>query len=1145
MNAGFGGGRQLKVNWPRYPYPGLRPFRISPDCDEAMIFFGRTEHKDDVLERLNQSQFVSVVGPSGCGKSSLVKVGIIPALDAGLLTRAGFHWTTVQMRPGQDPLGNLARCLGEVCDLDSGFSVSGIEAMLRAERSGLWLLMDRLAPLLGAGSNASRPRRVLLVLDQFEEIFSGVQDQKAVDQFVGLITQFFRRPHPQLYVVLTMRTDFIGQCANFPGLAEILNKTQYITPVLRGQGLRDAISCPAETYGGALEDALIEQIMRDMGAGSTYDADHLPLMQHALLWLWQQAWPRIGATAPPNPGMEWPASRPKILLTLGDYQAHGGIIGILNHHADEIFGDVTARAPQLAGIAETMFRRLSERDASGRYKRAPAMVSEVCTLAGCARAALQPVIDRFAASDACFVELREGRPGDEQLDLSHESLIRQWKRLRGWANCEADMLARFLRIAGEAEIWQREGGSQSFLKSGGQFEVQDQWWRTHRPTPAWAARYSGGEAATGRISELLPLVEAFHASNKQLIRKNRLRRMAAAGAGVLLTAAIAIGFGLDTIAEEKDRAAKVQEAATQSHLKSAGIWGSRQIRTGHASTALKTLEAFLDNDKAYPHLPALESVAYAALVHAHEVRLLKFASQFNTTGFSPDGKWLLYMKDSSHLCFVKLTDADCYADSQTRLLRGVTSARWNRRGDRILAASADISALWLLPVTFRNNAPDIDMGRKHRLGDAENIARLGVGVFSPDGSRIVTGGDGQPLRVWDAQTGAKLAEQAMQRNKPFSTSFFIAMNADNTRIAEGLNDGGVSIYTVDEGAHGIETDTEFQMPKMPGRPSGYQTRSLEFHPKDPNLLLFGLAWQADVIDIKQKRLIFAVDTSGSGPGSQHPANAVVHGINPIVSQVAFDRAGSMIAVGAQDGAISLWNFKPDVAGEGAMVRKAPDVVPIMSGADGVPLYQIIFSLDGSQIASLGRDGAMRLWNVGADLKVSIGEARADRAFVPAGEDAIVSRLPRGLEVQGAAGRFRLFGLPAGFEPAQVFEDDSWIAVTPKAGGSQREETMLSHERDIALFRRGEASAPVAWLDPSPMSWSSATRPDWSALELGVRQVTGHTRDGRGYHWPVFSDRAELVGSMKAHAPAGDPDPAELAFELCLLGVQQETCQLDQ
>src|SRR5262245_38848909 len=105
---------QLEINWPRFPYPGLRPFRITPEADESLIFRGRNRHRDEVLERLDTSQLVTVVGPSGCGKSSLVKVGVIPVLHAGLLTHAGHDWQAIEMRPGRDPLINLAVAFAKV-----------------------------------------------------------------------------------------------------------------------------------------------------------------------------------------------------------------------------------------------------------------------------------------------------------------------------------------------------------------------------------------------------------------------------------------------------------------------------------------------------------------------------------------------------------------------------------------------------------------------------------------------------------------------------------------------------------------------------------------------------------------------------------------------------------------------------------------------------------------------------------------------------------------------------------------------------------------------------------------------------------------------------------------------------------------------
>jgi energy-coupling factor transporter ATP-binding protein EcfA2 len=332
--------------WPVFPYPGLRPFRQTEDEDEFFIFHGRDGNIDDVVQRLNESQFVSVVGPSGCGKSSLVKVGVIPALMSGVLTRFGYDFEAIQMRPGQDPIRELAGALlrlnpppGE----GEGLTLDEMLGLLRTERGALWMTLEHLKPALAKrAKSVRRPRCVLLLIDQFEEIFSGLQDPASVDQFVRLLVQFFSKQHPQLCTIVTMRTDFIGHCANFPGLAEILNKTQYITPVLRGQNLHDSIVRPAEAYGGHVEQALVDAIRSDMGDGSNYDADHLPLMQHALLWLWQRAWPLSGADQPPSPRFEQPGMHGRVLLTYSDYDANGRLFGILENHADAIYQQVAA-----------------------------------------------------------------------------------------------------------------------------------------------------------------------------------------------------------------------------------------------------------------------------------------------------------------------------------------------------------------------------------------------------------------------------------------------------------------------------------------------------------------------------------------------------------------------------------------------------------------------------------------------------------------------------------------------------------------------------------------------------------------------------------------------------------------------------------
>src|SRR5262249_15630543 len=145
--------------WPTSPFPGLRPFRITATEDESLIFYGRNLAKDEILARLNSSHLVFVVGPSGCGKSSLVKVGVIPALAAGLLTRPGSNWRTAEMRPGDCPVRNLASALATLLPDASGSDVSGqLYDVLRSDDNGLWLIAETLAP-------RAAPNPLLILID--------------------------------------------------------------------------------------------------------------------------------------------------------------------------------------------------------------------------------------------------------------------------------------------------------------------------------------------------------------------------------------------------------------------------------------------------------------------------------------------------------------------------------------------------------------------------------------------------------------------------------------------------------------------------------------------------------------------------------------------------------------------------------------------------------------------------------------------------------------------------------------------------------------------------------------------------------------------------------------------------------------------
>ena len=295
------------------PYPGLRPFNV----DEGHLFFGREAQTDELLRRLHTTQFLAVVGPSGCGKSSLVRAGMIDALKSGFLVDAGSRWRFVTMNPGDNPIGRLAAELAE-----DDAAAAAIGATLRRGPLGLVEVLHE-TPLPEATN-------LLVLVDQFEEIFrfrhEGGADES--DAFVSLLLASAAQRAAPIYIVITMRTEYIGRCAEFTGLPEALNRSQYLTPRLTRDQREEAITGPARFFGGDVAPDVVNRLLNEMGT----DPDQLPLMQHLLMrmWTWRDR-QLASATAPSAAGadvLEVPGVGRT--LTMADYDAVGGLRNALS-----------------------------------------------------------------------------------------------------------------------------------------------------------------------------------------------------------------------------------------------------------------------------------------------------------------------------------------------------------------------------------------------------------------------------------------------------------------------------------------------------------------------------------------------------------------------------------------------------------------------------------------------------------------------------------------------------------------------------------------------------------------------------------------------------------------------------------------------
>jgi hypothetical protein len=496
------------------PYPGLRPFRY----EESDIFFGRERQVDHILARLGRNRFLAITGPSGCGKSSLVAAAIIPALQAGFMADVGSRWRTCAFRPGARPLQQLAEGLapGDILGADrtSAGNRKYIEVALR--RGPLSLIE------LVRGAEALKGTTLLILVDQFEEIFR-YHERISVDEadaFVALLLASVAQAEIPIYVILTMRSDYLGQCAKFHGLAEAVSNSQYLTPRLTREELELAIAGPARVFGGQVAPRLLNRLLNDFGTAQ----DQLPLLQHALARLWDRC--SRSAEAP--------------VLAVSDYEAIGGLADALSRHGDEILSELT---PEQQRIAEVMFRRLSGTDDERQDVRCPARVDEVAEVAGVDPAEVIAVAEAFCGSNRSFLAVPAGPlHEDTMLDISHESLIRQWRKMAGWVAEESESAEMYRRTNDWALRWER---GEAELWRGHDIASAVAWRERENPNAEWAERYGGPEQFQRVVKFLAESEKARNAADaaeeaSRQLRYRRARRVAWGLGSALASVSVAI-----------------------------------------------------------------------------------------------------------------------------------------------------------------------------------------------------------------------------------------------------------------------------------------------------------------------------------------------------------------------------------------------------------------------------------------------------------------------------------------------------------------------------------------------------------------------------------------------------------------------------
>ena len=527
------------------PFPGLRPF----EPNEDHLFFGREKEIDELLRRLRSTRFIQVAGTSGSGKSSLVRSGLIPALQSGFMVRAGSSWRVLIFRPGEDPIGNLAAALNssDVLGTDEDLATTNrvlLEATLRRSTLGL--------------VNAVRQARIpphdnlLVVVDQFEELFRFRRSEHIENSrdeaiaFFKLLHEATRQDNAPIYVVLTMRADFIGDCMEFPGLPEVINEGLYVVPRMTRDELRSAITGPVAVAGGEITQRLVLRLLNDLGDNH----DQLPLLQHALM----RTWDYWVAHSPSGEGMD-----------IADYEAVGTLQRALSLHAEEAYQETVAVHQQQ--ITEKVFKALTDSYSDPRGVRRPTRLQDLAAISEVSVAAAVEVIEKFRCAGRSFLTPAAGVPLSPQsiIDLSHESLMRCWDRLVTWAEEERESAGAYIRIA-LAASWCEEcvGG----LWTDPQLETGLQWRRKNHPTAAWAERYDSNFTLA---MDFLNRSEAAREVGREKERKQKLTRQVVSY--VLATLLLIVGTLLYVVRKEQNRAVNnlgFAKQAVDESLSSAG-----------------------------------------------------------------------------------------------------------------------------------------------------------------------------------------------------------------------------------------------------------------------------------------------------------------------------------------------------------------------------------------------------------------------------------------------------------------------------------------------------------------------------------------------------------------------------------------------
>ena len=764
------------------PFPGLRSFKR----DEADRFFGREQQIDDLVTMLNTSPLIAVSGESGCGKSSLVLAGLLHRLEENRLVHGeATEWRPVVLRPGNSPILNLAEKLviqlGSTTSNDE-YRVASLAGRLRL--GGLALVeiirLARLEPNV----------RILLIVDQFEEIFrfKRMTDPEEAAAFVKLILNAANDRNSPVNVILTLRTDQLGRCADFRDLPQAISRGQYLVPKLTREQRKEVIIKPIEMRRFKVAPRLVQRILNDVSD----DYDDLPVMQHVMTRTWQK----------------WTENcQGNREIDLEDYEKAGTADRALSNHADEAYDSLIG----LSDVVERVFRVLTERTDEAIGIRRPLNFIQLCAVVGYNEVIVRQVIERFRQPDTAFlmpspdIDLNS----NPVIDISHESLIRQWQKLCQWVIKEAEACSELKRLVDAAHQYYQDPDNANLWR-GRVLERALDWNSREHPNPAWINLYFEKEDGVVLLKSVETFItESKQASDSERSRSQRLLRVLRSLAVIIVMVSIGAVYNAITMQKKTKSRQLVNESLLELDLNPARS----------ARLALAAIE--LDPDNSRAEYALRQSLSLQEIVYTEHI--IPFDEPISDARITKDKSRLVVASGKS----IQILDTQNYEKLGNGYVRDkkVRSA-WLILNNKFLVTWTEDGQAQI------QHVDDDSMTPLSCQGDKNFIYSFAI---SHDEHHIVAGCYEGEIAVWNVQDTGVTRLQSLTENRIISPTTITALNfsAEDQYIASGDAAGEITIWKLGVAGPWICLEQEDLDNDVS---SSRVINSIAFHPTDSKLL---------------------------------------------------------------------------------------------------------------------------------------------------------------------------------------------------------------------------------------------------------------------------------------------------------------------